>query len=129
MGRPVVVAITCAALSVVFPAASHAAPAPPPPPCSFMISAPLRDGATVVTTVTSTGCAAAAAPYSAVACLGQDGGAPAVCVQSHGSDPARVSIPYLPGATFTASGRGCAGWLGLPPAADCQLLGPTRVVP
>lgn len=98
-------------------------PPPPPPPCSFTLSAPVPAGAVVTVTVESTGCAAAAVPYSTVACL-QAPGAPIRCAQGRGADPAQVSVPYAPGQ-FVASGRGCAGWVGLPPAPDCQNLGPT----
>ena len=98
-------------------------PLPPPPPCSFTLSAPVLAGEQVTATVESTGCAALAVPYSAVACL-QAPGAPIRCSQGRGSDPARISVPYAAGQ-FIASGRGCAGWVGLPPASDCQNLGPT----
>jgi hypothetical protein len=82
----------------------------------------MRTGDTVTVSVESTGCAALAAPYSSVACL-QAPGAPIQCTQGRGSDPARISVPYAPGA-FIASGRGCAGLMGLPPSSDCQNLGP-----
>lgn len=99
-------------------------PPPPPPPCSFVLSVTPPDTGAVTATVQSTGCAALAVPYSAVACLAPTGQA-MTCSQAHGDEPARVVLPYQPGVTFTATGRGCAGWVGLPPAPDCQLLGPT----
>ena len=98
-------------------------PPPSPPPCSFTLSAPVLMGEQVGVTVEPIGCAALAVPYSTVACL-QAPGAPIRCAQGRGSDPARISVPYAPGQ-FVASGRGCAGWVGLPPAPDCQSLGPT----
>lgn len=105
-----------------------AAPAPPPPPCSFGLTGPVRAGLTVTATVASTGCAAAAVPYSTVACL-RTGDAPAVCAQGRGDEAAVVAVPYRAGTSFTADGRGCAGWIGLPPAPGCQLLGPASATP
>lgn len=131
MGRPIVVWIACTVAwsgSAAVAGATGPGPPPPPPPCSFTLSAPLRDGDSVAVTVQSTGCAALAAPYSAVACL-QAGNVPMRCEQSHGDDPARVTVPYSPGVTFVATGRGCAGWTGLSPAPDCQLLGPNSATP
>lgn len=130
MGRLVVVWIACA---VAFGAgggvANATGPAPPPPPCSFTLSAPARDGGVVTATVQSTGCAALAVPYSAVACLQSGDGAATRCEQAQGGDVARVSVPYTPGVSFIATGRGCAGWGGLSPAPDCQLLGPNSATP
>lgn len=105
-----------------------AAPAPPPPPCSFSLSGPVRVADTVTATVASTGCAPAAAPYSAVVCL-QSGDAPLRCSQARGDQPAVVVLPYQAGVSYLANGRGCAGWAGLPPAPDCQLLGPATATP
>lgn len=128
MGRTSVV---CTAWAFAFGAtgglAAAAPPAPPPPPCSFTLI-PTRAGDIVTATVESSGCAPLAEPYSAVVCLQPDGGA-IRCEQVHGADPARVSLPSVPGVTIVATGRGCAGWLGLPPAPDCQLLGPDSVAP
>lgn len=131
MGRPAVVWIACALAFSAGGGVAHATgPGPaPPPPCSFALSDPVRDGDTVTATVLSTGCAALAVPYSSVACLHPDGGAETRCEQAHGGDPARVSVPYAPGVTFIATGRGCAGWTGLSPAPDCQLLGPNSATP
>jgi hypothetical protein len=127
MGRPLVVWMTCALTFGAGGGVAHATghgPPPPPPPCSFALSAPTRDGEAVTATVQSTGCAALATPYSAVACLRPDAGAGTRCEQIQGADPVRVSVPYTPGVMFVATGRGCAGWTGLSPAPDCQLLGP-----
>lgn len=130
MNRPVVV---CAIAGILLGAAGGVAraegPPPPPPPCSFTLSAPVRAGEMVSATVQSTGCAALAVPYSAVACLSPDGGGAMRCEQADGADPAQVSVPYTPGVTFVATGRGCAGWAGLSPAPDCQLLGPNSATP
>lgn len=132
MGRRVVVAIACAVAFIAGGGTAHATghgPSPPPPPCSFTLSAPTLDGSMVTATVQSTGCAALALPYSAVACLRPDGGSGTRCEQSQGADPARVTVPYVPGVTFVATGRGCAGWSGLSPAPDCQTLGPDSATP
>ncbi len=120
-------ALTFGATGGLAGAVAQAAPAPPPPPCSFTLT-PARAGDTVTATVQSTGCAPLAVPYSAVACLQADGGA-IRCEQAHGADPARVSLPSASGVTIVATGRGCAGWAGLPPAPDCQLLGPDSPAP
>ena len=98
-------------------------PPPPPPPCQFALTVTATDAVTA--TVQSTGCAALAAPYLAVACLQPSDGSLS-CAQSRGAEPARIVLPYRPGVVYTATGRGCAGWVGLPPASDCRLLGPNQ---
>lgn len=127
--RRATVWITCALVfagSAGFARASPNGPPPPPPPCQFELSVTRIEA--VAATVQSTGCAALAAPYSAVACLQPSDGSIS-CVQSRGEDAARIVLPYRPGVVYTASGRGCAGWVGLPPAPDCQLLGPNSTTP
>lgn len=122
-------AVVWAACAVAFAGSAAVAradphgPPPPPPPCSFEISVapPSDDG--IAATVQSTGCAALAVPYSTVVCLQPAGGVQS-CAHGHGDEPARIALPYRPGAAYTATGRGCAGWIGLPPAPDCQILGP-----
>jgi hypothetical protein len=103
-------------------------PPPPPPPCSFTLSAPQPDGAGVTAAVQSTGCAPLGVPYLSVACL-QPSDAAMSCSQARGGDPARISLPYRPGVTYTATGRGCARWVGLDPHPDCRLLGPNSATP
>lgn len=128
MRRPAVW-ITCAlafAGSAGFAHASPNGPPPPPPPCQFELSVTRTEA--VAATVQSIGCAALAAPYSAVACLQPSDGSMS-CVQSLGDDVARIVLPSRPGILYTATGRGCAGWVGLPPAPDCQLLGPNSTTP
>jgi hypothetical protein len=117
-------ALACAALPGTAAAAGPPGPPTPPPPCSFVLSAPALEGPAVVATVTTAGCAPAAAPYLSVACLQPAGGAAMQCAQGRGGDPALVSVPYLPGVGYTATGRGCAGWGQLPPFRHCQSLGP-----
>jgi hypothetical protein len=128
MGRLVIgiafaVALTVAAGIAPAGAAPNGPPFPPPP-CQFALS--VQNTGAVTAMVQSTGCAALAVPYSSVACLQPSDGAMS-CVQAHGAEPAQVVLPYRPGVVFTATGRGCAGWVGLPPASDCQLLGPNAV--
>ena len=79
-------------------------------------------------TVRSTGCAPLAVPYLTVACL-QAGDAALFCSQASGTDQAQVSVPYQPGVSYTATGRGCARWVGVDPAPNCQLLGPATLGP
>lgn len=129
MGRSLIVGVACCVAFAGSAGITHAAPGPPPPPCSFALSAPVRDGDTVAATVQSTGCAALAVPYSSVACLQPADGPGMVCATGRGADPARVSVPLLPGVAYLATGRGCAGWVGLPPAPNCQLLGPISATP
>ena len=124
MGRPAVVWVMCAVAFGGSAGVVHAAPPAPAPPCSFMLSAPSAGADGLSATVQSTGCAPLAVPYSSVVCLHSGDGSAPVCVQARGADPARVSVPYRPGAVYTATGRGCAGWVWLPPAPDCQQLGP-----
>jgi len=103
-------------------------PLPPPPPCSFSLSAPLAVGGGVTATVQTTGCAPLAVPYTSVACL-QAGAEAPFCAQAQGMNPAQVFVPYQPGVSYTATGRGCARLIGQDPAPDCQLLGPNTAVP
>ena len=63
--------------------------------------------------------------YLTVACVqlqGSDG--PGQCQQQNGILTAQVFYqPYRPGATYIATGRGCAN-TGNPPQPVCQPLGP-----
>ena len=40
------------------------------------------------------------------------------------ADPATVSVPFRPGVTYVATGRGCAAWAMQPASPPCQILGP-----
>jgi hypothetical protein len=100
----------------------------PEPPCSYTLSSPeivQVGGATMVTaSVSPSACGFPASPRQSVACVQRHGDA-IECMQGNGDDPARVYTPYHPGATYTATGRGCAGWSGInQPPRQCQLLGP-----
>ena len=108
------------------PALGHAEP---PPPCAFTLSTPevvQVNGATMVTASLGPGaCAFPAGPSLSIACLqlqGVDTGG--TCTQAHGSDPAQIYVPYRPGGTYAASGRGCPSLAGQSPAQWCQILGP-----
>ena len=113
----------CVALSAAWAGNVAVAHAGPPPPCQFVITPPTVEDGAVTATVLSTVCAAGAAPYFSVACL-QAGGGVNQCVQGHGADGARISLPYQAGVAYTATGRGCANWVFLPPSPGCQTLGP-----
>ena len=101
-------------------AVAHAGPLPP---CTYTLSPPAVGPGGVTATAELAGCGPAGGPYSAVACLlGADG--VTHCAQAHGSDPAVISVPFQPGTTYIATGRGCPVWLGQNVAPDCQILGP-----
>jgi hypothetical protein len=109
-------------------AVAHAGPAPPP--CSYTLSPPQvvqLSGTNVVTaTLSPAGCNQSTA-YLTVACVqmqGSDG--PGQCQQQNGTLTAQVFYqPYRPGATYVATGRGCAD-TGNPPQPVCQPMGPLR---
>lgn len=118
-----------AALPLAGLAGAGPAAAEPPPPCSFTLSAPQvveRDGAAMVTaTVAPAECGAPSTPYMSVACLQVVGGdTPLRCAQGAGWAPAQVYLPLIPGATYTATGRGGGRWIGQDPAPRWQQLGP-----
>jgi hypothetical protein len=99
-----------------------------PEACAYTLSPPQVvqvSGANVVTaTLTPTACNRSQ-PYLLVACIqlqGSDG--PGQCAQGEGTLPAQVYYqPYLAGATYIATGRGCAS-TGNPPTPICQPTGP-----
>lgn len=126
MSRPVLAVLSLVGAAVVPGGVAQAYPIPPAPPCSFTLSGPVPEGDVVSATVQSAGCAAAAAPYSMVACLQPGDGAAVQCAQSRGPEPARVTLPNQPGVAYIATGRGSAGWIGLPPEPNWQVLGPNR---
>ena len=129
--RPVLVFVAAAALAQVGLAAPvHAEPAEPAaPPCDFRLSAPLvvhLSGTNVVTaTVEPAGCGVAAQVTLSIACVQMQGSESAEqCSQTSGPGTASVYFaPYRPGATYVATGRGCAS-VGNPPRSICQTTGP-----
>ena len=130
MIRPKLVLSVAVALALTGGVSASPSRAEPPPPCSFTLSPPQLVQISGVDMVSATlapaGCGPMAGPYLSVACLQiQDGDSSTQCMQAHGTDPAQVYYtPYRPGATYASTGRGCASWLGQPPAPLCQLLGP-----
>ena len=108
--------------------AAVASAEPSPATCSYRLSPPQiaqLGGARVVTaTLSPAGCDQSTA-YMTVACVqmqGSDG--PGQCAQQNGILTAQVFYqPYRPGATYTATGRGCAN-TGNPPQPVCQPMGP-----
>jgi hypothetical protein len=125
MIRSMVLAVTVAfALAGAVPAKAE----PPPPPCSYTLSGPQvvqLSGTNVVTaTLSPAGCNQSVG-YLMVACVqlqGSDG--PGQCAQQNGILTAQVFYqPYRPGATYIATGRGCAN-TGNPPQQVCQPMGP-----
>ena len=101
---------------------------PAPPPCSYTLSGPhvvqLSGTDAVTATLSPAGCDRSVA-YMTVACVqlqGSDG--PGQCAQQNGILTAQVFYqPYRPGATYIATGRGCAN-TGNPPQPVCQPIGP-----
>ncbi|WP_102143833.1 hypothetical protein [Mycobacterium hubeiense] len=108
-------------------ATAHAQPAPPP--CDFTLSAPQVvqvSGTNMVTaTVRPAACHVAATPHLSVACLQIEGSQTAPnCESTQGPSTAQVYVPYRPGATYVATGKGCAN-TGNPPRSLCDTQGPT----
>ena len=101
---------------------------PSPPPCAYTLSPPQvvqLSGTNVVTATLSPAACDRSIAYLSVACVqlqGSDG--PGQCAQGQGLLPAQVFYePYRPGATYIATGRGCAT-TGNPPQPVCQPMGP-----
>jgi hypothetical protein len=121
--------VLIAAVGLVLLAVGPAANAEPsPPPCQYTLSPPQMvqlSGTNVVTaTLSAAGCNQSVA-YLSVACVqlqGSDG--PGQCAQQSGILTAQVFYqPYRPGATYIATGRGCAN-TGNPPQPVCKPMGP-----
>ncbi|KUI37413.1 hypothetical protein AU195_24440 [Mycobacterium sp. IS-1496] len=127
MIRACLVLSAAATLTVAGAAVAHAQPVPP---CTYTLSTPVvvdNAGAAAVTaTVAPAECDWPAEPGFSVACLQLSGTAsPTTCMQARGRDNAQVLFaPYVPGSSYTATGRGCGKWVGQPPAHLCQQLGP-----
>jgi hypothetical protein len=129
MGRHTMLAFAAvAACTLVVPAApAHAEPTAPP--CTFTMSPPQLvqvSGTTMVTATVGPGaCHVAAEPTLSVVCLQLQGSQTAAqCAQLEGPSTAHINFaPYRPGATYVATGRGCA-LVGNPPRSICQATGP-----
>ena len=119
---PAAVALTLAGTAPV------ASAQPSPPSCQYTLSPPhivnLSGTDTVSATMSIAGCDQSVA-YQTVACVqlqGSDG--PGQCARQNGILTAQVFYqPYRPGATYIATGRGCAN-TGNPPQQVCQSTGP-----
>ena len=126
-GLVVAVAFTTLAAGVSGVNLAHAEP---PPPCSFTLSLPQVVQVAGVDMVTATvapqACGPPAAPADSVACLQMQAGDQVVrCYPSDDSGSAHAFFePYIAGATYVATGRGCSTWIGQSPAPECQVLGP-----
>jgi len=130
MVRRVLIACAVAVLGVAWtPAIVSAHAETGAPPCSFTLTPPRvvqvsgRD--MVTTTVAPGGCVVAAEPTLSVACIQMQGSQTAEqCEYKEGTQTAQVYYaPYRAGATYTATGRGCAS-TGNPPQSICQTTGP-----
>jgi hypothetical protein len=122
--RSLVVVLSAVTVASAGLGVAHAEPAP----CNYTLTAPQvvqLSGVDVVTaTLSPAGCKQSNV-YLSVACLQLEGGSgPGRCEQNSGVLTARVYYaPHQPGATYVATGRGCAT-TGNPPQPMCQPLGP-----
>lgn len=130
MVRRVLIACAVSVLGVAWtPAIVPAHAETGAPPCSFTLSPPhvvQVSGRDMVTaTVAPAGCVVAAEPTLSVACVQMAGSQSAEqCDFREGVQTAQVYYaPYRAGATYTATGRGCAS-TGNPPKSICQTSGP-----
>jgi hypothetical protein len=120
--------LTSAAAVALAGVAPVASAEPSQPPCEYTLSpphvVPLGDG-TAVTSTLSLGACNQSVGYMTVACVqlqGSDG--PGQCARQNGILTAQVFYqPYRPGATYIATGRGCAN-TGNPPQPVCKSMGP-----
>ncbi len=122
---PTILAAAALALAGTTPVATAE---PSPPPCQYTLSPPQvvqLSGTNVVTSTLSLAACDQSVAYQTVACVqlqGSDG--PGQCAQQVGILTAQVFYqPYRPGATYTATGRGCAN-TGNPPQPVCKPMGP-----
>lgn len=120
------VAALAVAGMAVLPATATAQP--DTSPCDYELSAPqiVRVGNIDMVTATMTPAACdRATPYMSVACVQLQGNpGPGRCKQNNGPLTAQVFYsPHQPGATYVATGRGCAV-KGNPPEPFCEPTGP-----
>lgn len=126
---PVLVGAGLAGAGSVFAGAAIAAP--DQPGCAYTLSAPVVtqvSGTPMVTTTVTTAACNRSNSMLQVACLEiQGAGAAPLCVSKEGPTAAQVFFaPYRPGATYVASGRGCAV-AGSPTVSVCHSVGPVTV--
>lgn len=122
------IVLTAAVAVALAGTAAVARAEPSPPPCAYTLSPPQvvqLSGTNVVTATLSPAACDRSVAYLTVACVqlqGSDG--PGQCAQQNGLLTAQVFYqPYRPGATYVATGRGCAT-TGNPPQPVCQPMGP-----
>ncbi len=101
---------------------------PSPPPWSYRLSPPQvvqLSGTNAVTATLSPAACDRSVAYLTVACVQlQVSDGPGQCQQQNGILTAQVFYqPYRPGATYIATGRGCANTAN-PPRPVCQPMGP-----
>ncbi|MDY6998004.1 MAG: hypothetical protein SW019_15500 [Actinomycetota bacterium] len=127
-------AVATAVLTFGSPAAiAHAEPEQPDQAgCTYTLTAPsvvTVSGVEMVTAIVDTGACDGAVTYQTVACIEMVGGnGPGRCEEGSGIVPAQVFFqPYRPGATYIATGRGCAA-KGNPPQKYCRENGPLTAV-
>ena len=111
--------------------AGAATAAPDEPGCAYTLSTPVVtqvSGTPMVTTTVTTAACNRSNSMLQVACLEiQGAGTAPLCVSKEGPTTAQVFFaPYRPGASYVASGRGCAV-AGSPPVSVCHTVGPVTV--
>jgi hypothetical protein len=119
------------ALTLAGTAGETSAEPSPPQGCSYSLSPPhvvQLSGTNVVTATVSPAACNRSEPQLSVACVQLQGGeGPPKCQQGEGNLTAQVYYaPHRPGATYIATGRGCA-LTGNPPQSVCQTAGPFTV--
>jgi hypothetical protein len=117
-----------AAVVLALGAAPLASGEPNQPACEYTLSPPQivqLSGTNVVTSTLSPAACNHSVAYSSVACIQLQGSAgPGQCAEQNGILTAQVFYqPYRPGATYVATGRGCAT-TGNPPQPVCTPMGP-----
>jgi hypothetical protein len=128
MIRSLMVLAAAVALTVAGPASMTHAEPNPPKACSYTLSPPhvvQLSGTSMVTATLSPAACDRSQSYLSVACVQLQGGeGPPKCQQGEGVLTAQVYYaPYRPGATYIATGRGCA-LTGNPPQPVCLTTGP-----
>jgi hypothetical protein len=98
--------------------------------CSYTMSDPhvvdVSGTTMVAATLTPSGCSGTAKPISSQVCVSTTG--TSRCAELPGYTTAHAYLsPYIPGATYTATGRGCASVPTPYPQPLCSSLGPRSV--
>ena len=126
--------VSVAALAAAWaPVTAVASAEPAVSACDYRLSLPhvvAVSGTDMVTVTMAPAACDRATPHQSVACVQLQGGSgPGKCAQSNGPLTAQVFLsPYRPGATYVATGRGCAT-KGNPPQSVCRPVGPLTATP